>query len=335
MPVVVEVFLNLSRALEPISDLRNWLAARKKSREGKTSGRVRLLIPSCHRLCLGRAALFLAVIVSLAGCSRLAVFNAVIAHDPGVEVVARDVVYAETARGKLDIYRPNVGVAAASPVLFFIYGGSWNSGSKESYAFVGKAFAARGYVTVIADYRLVPQVRYPSFVEDSAAALAWTYRNIADYGGDPGRLFVVGHSAGAYSGAMLALEGRFLEAENLDRSIIAGFAGLSGPYDFLPLDTDASRAAFAGVDDLAATQPVLLDPTGSPPVFLGVGSEDELVDPRNTRALAAHLQSAGIPVETRVYPGLDHAGPLLALSRPFRETAPVIADVDAFFRGLD
>jgi acetyl esterase/lipase len=293
------------------------------------------LTASRHSRRLSSAALFLTLIVVLAGCSQLALFNAVVPRDAGVEVEARDVVYAGHERGKLDIYRPTNDADSPLPVLFFVYGGSWNSGSKDNYAFVGRAFAARGYVTVIADYRLVPQVRYPIFVEDAAAALAWTYRNIADHGGDPTRLFVAGHSAGAYNAAMLALQPRFLEGEGLERSIIDGFAGLSGPYDFLPLDMEASRAAFAGIADLEATQPVRLDPTGAPPAFLATGDEDDLVNPRNTRALAAHLRSAGRPVETRVYPGLDHAGTLLALSRPFRGTAPVVQDIDAFFRKLD
>ncbi len=290
---------------------------------------------SRHSRPLSTAALLLTLIVVLAGCSRLALFNAVVPRDAGVEVRARNVVYAEGARGRLDIYGPDAGADRPLPVLLFIYGGSWNSGSKDNYAFVGRAFAARGYVTVIADYRLVPRVRYPAFVEDSAAALAWTYRNIADYGGDPTRLFVVGHSAGAYNGAMLALEPRFLADEGLDPAIIDGFAGLSGPYDFLPLDTDASRAAFAGVDDLEATQPVLLDASGSPPTFVATGSEDDLVNPSNTRALAAHLRDGGGMVEERVYPGLDHAGTLLAISRPLRGSAPVIEDIDMFFRGLN
>lgn len=279
------------------------------------------------------SAFIVLVTLSASGCSALAVFNAVAPRDSGSVQVAEGVAYRQGPRGMLDIYAPRVGDGSL-PVVFFIYGGSWNSGSREDYAFAGRAVAARGYVTVVADYRLVPDVRYPTFLRDNADALAWTHGNIARYGGDPERLFVVGHSAGAYNAVMLALDPALLADAGAERGMIDGVAALSGPYDFLPLDDETTIAAFASAGDPAATQPIELPAAGAPPMLLLHGATDTLVMPRNTRALADHLAEAGVPVETHIYPDVDHADTLLALSRTFRDTAPILEEIDAFFSDL-
>lgn len=271
--------------------------------------------------------------LALAGCTQLGAYNAVIPHDRGARLVASDIAYGSESRQRLDVYAP-ASSAGPADVIVFVYGGSWSSGRKQDYAFVAKAFAAQGFVTVLFDYRLVPDIRYPVFVEDAAKAVAWTSRNIESHGGNPQRLFLAGHSAGAYSAAMVALASEFLEAEGIPASTIKGFAGLSGPYDFLPLDTGSTRAAFAGAENLEDTQPVNRVTATAPPVFLATGDADALVRARNTRALADAVHRAGGRVETRFYPGVDHAGTLLAISRPLRNRAPVIDDVTGFFRGL-
>jgi len=275
---------------------------------------------------------FLSVATLLAaGWSKLGIYNAVIPHDRGTECAARDVAYGAHARQKLDVYRPDDG-SSGNPVLMFIYGGSWDDGDKKSYSFVGRAFAAAGYVTVIADYRLVPQVRYPDFVKDGAKALAWVKTHIENFGGSPDRIFLLGHSAGAYNAMMLALDPHFLRAEGLSSNVVKAVAGLSGPYDFLPLDVKSTKAAFAGAADLKATQPVNHVTQRTPPVFLATGDKDDLVRPKNTRALTARLKAAGRPHQTRIYKDIGHAGILLAISRPLRGKAPVIEDVTAFFQ---
>jgi acetyl esterase/lipase len=241
----------------------------------------------------------------------------------------RDVAFGPHPRQRLDIYLPPGG-ATRRPVIVFIYGGSWSSGSKETYSFAGNAFASRGYVTVIADYRLVPEVRFPGFIEDGARALAFVRANIAGYGGDPNRIFLVGHSAGAYNAMMLALDGRYLARVGLPRGAIRAVAGLSGPYDFLPLDQPASIAAFGQARNLAETQPVTFARRGAPRVFLGTGTADDTVRPRNTDALAARLSAAGAPATVRKYEGVGHAGTVLALTPFFRGT-PVLDDVTRFF----
>lgn len=278
-------------------------------------------------------ALLTLAMTALAGCTQLGAFNTVIPHDPGTRIVASNIAYGNESRQRLDVYAPAGGDAAAD-VIVFVYGGSWSSGRRQDYAFAARAFAARGYVTVLFDYRLVPNIRYPVFVEDTAKAIAWAHRNIARHGGNPDRLFVVGHSAGAYNAMMAALAPEFLRAERLPVTVIKGVAGLSGPYDFLPLDTDSTRAAFAGVADLAATQPVNRVAGPIPQVFLATGEADTLVRPRNTTALAEAIRKAGGRVETQFYPGVDHTGTLLAISRPLRGRAPVIEDVLGFFESL-
>nr|MBA3447647.1 alpha/beta hydrolase [Pseudaminobacter sp.] len=227
----------------------------------------------------------------LTGCSQLGVFNAVIPHDRGSMLVARDVGYGPLDRQKLDVYAP-ASDARADGVIVFFYGGSWNSGRKEDYAFAAKALATRGYVTIVFDYRLVPAIRYPAFVEDGAKAVAWAHRNAGKYGGDTDRLFVLGHSAGAYNAMMVTLAPEFLTAEGLSPAVIRAGAGLSGPYDFLPLDVDAAREAFRGVADLDNTQPVnrVRRDQAVPPLFLATGDADDVVMPRNTKALASTLR---------------------------------------------
>ncbi|AVO46379.1 alpha/beta hydrolase [Phreatobacter cathodiphilus] len=242
----------------------------------------------------------------------------------------RDVAFGPDPRQRLDIYLPRGG-ASRRPVVFFIYGGSWSSGAKSTYGFVGEAFAGRGYVTVIADYRLVPEVRFPTFIEDGARALAFVRGSIARYGGDPGRLFLAGHSAGAYNAMMLALDPRYLARAGVPRQAVRAAAGLSGPYDFLPLEGRVTQAAFGNVRNPAETQPISFARRGAPRIFLGTGTADTTVLPRNTDALAARLGTAGVPVTVRKYEGVGHAGTVLALAPLLRWSSSVLDDVTAFF----
>lgn len=274
------------------------------------------------------------IVLAAAGCSPLGAFNALVPQD-AARLVARDIAYGPDARQRLDLYAPGDGSASAG-VLVFVYGGSWSSGRRQDYGFAAKAFASRGYLTVVFDYRLVPEHRYPVFVEDTARAVAWAKANAPGYGGNPDRLFLVGHSAGAYNAMMVALAPEFLAAEGISTSDLGGVAGLSGPYDFLPLDVDATREAFKGVADLETTQPVnrVRRGTREPRVFLATGDADTTVKPRNTKALDEALKAQGRLVETHLYPGVDHAGTLLAISRPLRGRAPVVEQIDRFFRSL-
>jgi acetyl esterase/lipase len=263
-----------------------------------------------------------------ASCSPLKTFNALIPKDPGVSVVAKSQAFRPGPRGALDLYAPKgTRPDARLPIIVFFYGGSWNSGDKDGYAFVGRALAARGFVVAIPDYRLVPEVRFPAFLEDGAAAVRWVRANAPRFGGDPDRIVLAGHSAGAYNAAMLGLDPQWL---GRDRAAVKGFAGLAGPYDFLPFDSPVTRAAFGQAPDPGATQPVRLASAGDPPSMLLVAGRDKLVYPSNSARLAAALRAAGVPVEVRVYDGIGHIGILTALSRPLRGKAGVLRDLTDF-----
>jgi acetyl esterase/lipase len=209
-------------------------------------------------------------------------------------------------------------------VIVFFYGGSWNSGEREAYSFVGRALAARGFLVAVADYRLVPEVRFPAFLEDCAAAVRWVVAHAAGYGGDGARVVLAGHSAGAYNAAMLALDPRWLGAA---RSAVRGLVGLAGPYDFLPLDSAVTRAAFGGAGNLKLTQPVHFGRADAVPALLLSGAEDRTVRPVQTKRLAERIGA-----EVRLYPGTGHVAILAALAMPLRRKAPVLADVARFAR---
>jgi acetyl esterase/lipase len=260
-------------------------------------------------------------------CSPLATFGALVPKDAGVEVVARNVPYGADARQRVDVYRPNRLGPQPLPIIVLFYGGSWNSGSKSGYAFVARALASKGFVVAIPDYRLVPKVRYPAFLQDGAAATRWIAANAAKLGGDPDRIVIAGHSAGAYNGAMLAYDPRWLQSDQLR---IRGFIGLAGPYDFLPFNGPVAREAFLGTADLKSTQPVSFVRRGAPPAFLATGLKDNLVLPQNSDALAARLELVGSSVVRKSYPHVGHVGVLAAIARPFRVRASVLNDMSAF-----
>lgn len=267
----------------------------------------------------------------LGACSPLGALNTLSSTEPEATLAASGIAYGPDPRQKLDIYVPSGG-GRRRPVMVFFYGGGWDNGDRANYAFVGRAFAARGFVTVVPDYRLVPQVRFPAFVEDGALALRWVRDGIAAYGGSPAGVALSGHSAGAYNAMMLALDPRFLARAGLPAGYVRSVAGLAGPYDFLPFVDSRTVAAFGAYPDPAATQPINFVKGRGPRVFVGTGDEDSTVLPRNSSALAARLKAAGRPVESRTYQGLGHAGILLALSTTFRGRAPVLDDVVAFAR---
>ncbi len=274
---------------------------------------------------------FATLAASLASaCSPLSLFATLTPKDAATSPL-RGTAYGAHPRQRLDVYAPPGGVQGA-PVLVFFYGGGWNSGRRAEYGWVGRALAAQGFLVVVPDYRLYPEVRFPSFLEDAALAVRWTVDHAAGLGGDPSRLLFAGHSAGAYIAAMLALDARYLQAAGVDPGTVKAFAGLSGPYAFLPLDGEISTRTFGGAPDLLATQPISFVRADAPAAFLATGEADATVRPRNTRKLAKALREAGVVVEEQVYPGLDHAAPLLALSRPLRNKAPVLAGMTAFLK---
>ncbi|GHC26608.1 esterase [Kushneria pakistanensis] len=264
----------------------------------------------------------------LAGCSGVGIINAL---TPGGQTQAFEAIaYGEAPRQRLDIYRPQDADGNA-PVVVFFYGGTWREGAREDYRFVGRALASCGIVAVVADYRLYPEVRYPDFVEDSAQVLAWAYRHIDRYGGDAHRLFVMGHSAGAYNAAMVALDARWLAAQSLSPDILAGWIGLAGPYDFLPITNEDARPVFEWPNTPPDTQPIEHASERSPPALLVASHRDTTVNPeRNTAGMARALRSYGVAVTERYADRTSHVTLIAALAWPLRWLGPVLDEIDMF-----
>ena len=282
------------------------------------------------KLSLLFVALPLAALSLLAACAPTATLNALTPRD--THSVTQAVAYGNHPRQKLDIYKPAQAAAVGGyPVVVFFYGGSWTSGERANYAFVGEALASRGVLTMVADYRLYPEVRYPDFLTDSALALAYGLKQAEALGGNPKRVFVMGHSAGAYNAAMLALDGRWLKGAGHDPAELAGFIGLAGPYDFLPMTNLTTQPVFFHPNYPAGSQPAAYVSRQSPRSFIGAAKKDSLVDPqRNSVAIAAQLEAAGVPTTLKMYDRVNHVTLAAAMSAPLRWLAPVLDDVAAF-----
>ena len=236
----------------------------------------------------------------------------------GVALVSKSQ-YGDHPAQKLRIYAPK-DASQALPVLLFVHGGSWRWGDPDDYNFVARSLAPEGFLVVLAGYRLEEDGRYPAMLEDTAAAIAQTARLAPQFGGDPGRIVIAGHSAGAYNVVQVALEERWLAGTGAG---VQGVVGLAGPYDFYPFDSESTLASFGSVGADAQSQPVNHARKAAPPMLLIHGEQDTLVKPRNTRALAAALDQAGAPVEARYYADFDHNAPLISLASPWRRSRDV------------
>lgn len=269
------------------------------------------------------------VLALLAGCAPADLVNAMVPEDGWR--AERGIAYGPHPRQRLDLYRPDPPRAAA-PVVVFLYGGSWRSGDRGRYLFVGEALASMGYVAVIPDYRLYPPARYPAFVDDAAKAVRWSVDHAASHGGDPRHVVLMGHSAGAFNAALTATDPRFLGAEGLSPAVLDGVVGLAGPYDIDVRRWPRVRAVFGGVDDPDTVRPTALAGAGTPPMLLLHGADDGTVSPANSKAMAASLRAAGTAATLHVYDGLDHYTLIGALAAPLRGASPVYGDVAAFIR---
>jgi acetyl esterase/lipase len=280
-----------------------------------------------HSLALGAASLaFLA-----SGCSSL-VFTA--ANAPahfGEFRRTADIAYAPGPRHSLDVYVPTRGTGTR-PIVVFWYGGGWEQGRKSQYRFVGAALAEAGYVAVLPDYRLYAEARFPAFIEDGAAALAWVVSHAAEIGGDPGRVYLAGHSAGAHLAAMLAYDPRWVARAGVPAGSIHGFIGMSGPYALDP-DEPVYRAIFSAPYGLDDWQPVRLARAGSPPALLLHGEVDTVVSVAHAEALRRALETAGVEAGLRIYPGRGHRDTVAALAALAPHKLPVMAEIRRFIDG--
>ena len=267
----------------------------------------------------------------LAGCQGLLFsgLNAT-ASKTGV-VVQHNVIFDPAHKLAMDIYRPTG--ASHAPTVVFFFGGSWKSGKRQWYAWVGEALALRGLVVMIPDYRLWPAVKMQGFMRDGARAVAWAHAHAGEYGGNPADLFLMGHSAGGHIGALLATDAHWLGEVGMQPRQLAGFIGLAGAYDFLPLKKPAYIDMFGSThEQQLLSQPVHFVNGDEPPMLLMQGTSDKIVAPRNAESLARALRKYGEPVDLKMIPDIGHFAILFSMSRPLRSKAPVIDDAVAFIR---
>jgi acetyl esterase/lipase len=286
-----------------------------------------------HRHALLIRVALLTTIALLSGC-RATLFAGLNAtnHRTGVEV-QRGIVFDAQHQLKLDVYQPKG--AEHAPVVVFFYGGSWTHGERGWYRFVGTTLAAHGVVTIIPDYRKYPQVKMDGFMQDAAKAVAWAHQHAAEFSGAADDMFVMGHSAGGQIGALLLTDPSWLAPYGLHPADMAGFIGLAGCYDFMPIPaSEKDMLGMFGHDPAsqARAQPVRFVSGHEPPMLLLQGEADHEVDPSNAVSLAHALQGRHEDVTLRLYPGVSHNALVFALSRPFNGDAPTLSDVLHFIR---
>lgn len=276
----------------------------------------------------GATRIFAAALAAvLAGCSGFSFFVANAPTAFGSFKRTANLVYGTDARQHLDVYAPKG--ANDCPVVVFFYGGSWSAGQRSEYAFIGAALAERGYVTAIPDYRLYPQVKFPTFIDDGASAVAWVQKHAREFGGDPGRIVLMGHSAGAQIAALLALDDSYLERAGLAPHAIVGLVGLSGPYALDP-NTERLRAIFSSPYTPDDWQPVHFAGNRSPPALLLHGLDDRVVDYRHAEKLRDALKAHGVPAELHLYPGRGHADTIGSFTLIARFRTPALSQTIEF-----
>ncbi len=264
----------------------------------------------------------------LAACSPVNLLNAMVPSHGFT--VYRDIAYGNLERQSLDIYLPTQRAAKGGPVVVFFYGGGWEDGDKNDYKFVGEALSSHGITAVIPDYRVYPEVLFPDFVDDAAAAVAWTHANIDHYAGDKQQLFIAGHSAGAHIASLLVLNPEYLKKYALTPDEINGMIGLAGPYDFLPLKSDTLKTIFGPEEQRWQSQPINYVKGDNPPMLLMVGERDLTVWPRNSYHLADKIAQQGGEVELLKFPDYGHVSMVAKLAKPLRGDGALLKPILAF-----
>lgn len=239
--------------------------------------------------------------------------------------------YGQDPAQRLEVWVPQGRPPALGwPLVVFIHGGSWQSGSPEEYRFVARTLGEHGYATALIGYRLLPEGRFPNMLEDSAAAVAWLHLNASKYGADGRRFALIGHSAGAYNSLMLALDPEWLAHVNVPTSVIGGVVSMAGPADFYPFKSQSAKAAFGRVLNPAITQPIHFARGNAMPILLLHGTADESVKPSNSRNLAGAIKSQGGSAAEMEFAGMTHSGIIMALARPFEQNGLVLDPILAF-----
>ncbi|WP_460674329.1 alpha/beta hydrolase [Larkinella ripae] len=220
-------------------------------------------------------------------------------------------------RHVLDVFSPRRKTAGRRPVVLFIHGGNWDSGSKNLYTFVGRRLAKQGVVAVMVSYRLSPAIQVPGMADDCARALRWTTQHIAGFGGDPDRIFVMGHSAGGGLAALLATDRALLtrwglKAKTVKGAILDDPAGLN-MFDYLKkLEYPGDEQYFVpfGKDSTVwrAMSPYYQVSAQSPPMLLYTGSKTYPSIASSSQKFHQRLLNLGIKHEYKILPGKKHVG---------------------------
>jgi len=257
-------------------------------------------------------------------------------NDPAVKKGIGYVAEAQSDMQTLDIYLPRE--ARNAPVLIFVHGGGWRRGSKDqmAHAQFASLFPPQGFVTVVPNYRLSTVAGFPAQIEDLAGAFAWTYRNIHEYGGDPNKIFVSGHSAGGHLACLLALDTRYLDRLNVPAGAVKGVLALSAIYDIPEMKDRALKTlvepAF-GTDPSAWRQasPIHHVRSGLPPFLILYAQRDTNTLKAQARRFADALKQKNTPV---VVAELEREGHLSVLLRTRRGTNPAAPHMLEFMHRL-
>lgn len=235
----------------------------------------------------------------------------------------------------LDVYKPSTKFRPSkSPVIVFVYGGGWSWGDKSLNHFAADAFTSRGYTVVIPDYIKYPDGKFPQFIEDVAMSIAWVQENITSFNGDPQNLYLVGHSAGAHTVALLGADKHYLNNAGVKYSNIKGIAGIAGPYNFTP-----KKPAYIdtfGKENFEIMKVSSHIDGSEPPMLLLHADGDTVVGKFNQTTLAEIINAKGGIVETIDYDDdITHVSILLKLHPWFAGKVDVAADIDNFFNKID
>ncbi|WP_020168648.1 MULTISPECIES: alpha/beta hydrolase [Methylotenera] len=273
------------------------------------------------------------LLMTTSACSPIKLLNAVVPES--TYQLHSAVAYGDLPRQKLDIYIPSQISPANSTtrkVVIFFYGGSWDSGNRGDYKFVGEALASQGFIVVIPDYRVYPEVLFPAFMADPALAARWVKDNIQQYQGDTQQVFLAGHSAGAHIAVMLGVNAEYLAKQFLKLSDFAGIIGLAGPYDFLPLKSERLKTIFGPSSEQWRSQPINFVDGKNPPMLLAVGTKDDTVWPRNTYNMAEKIKKNNGLVKVVTFEGYGHIDMAAKLAKPLRGDGELLKAVTDFIK---
>jgi acetyl esterase/lipase len=268
------------------------------------------------------------LLLAAVGCSPRAGLERLVLGDDVAR--AADISFGDSARQRLDVYHRRA-TRAPAPVIVFLYGGRWKYGTKDDYVLIGNSFARRGWVTVVANYRLYPSVLFPAWVDDGASAVAWTVRNIERFGGDTSRITVVGHSSGAHTVALLALDEHYLLRAGVPSNTVRGFASIAGPVDTSWTARDVQRL-MGPRDGWPATYPATHIDGAEPPLLLMHGDADDVVSMGSSVRLTQRIRERGGCVRLHIYHDVGHIDIAAALGLPGIGSAPVLEDLARFVR---